>query len=310
VWQNQTTFGTSGTGKREFDSPTGVAIAPDGLTAWVADQGNHRVSIWANSGGVWDSINEFGSGSGSTDDQFDIPTGVAVSTDGKTAWVADSGNHRVSVWVISGIVWTNLTTFGTFGSGQARFNLPRGVAVSADGKTAWVADQGNHRISVWTNAGGGWNPLTTFGGFGSGLGQLNNPQAVAIAPDGLTAWVADSSNNRVSIWTNAGGTWTNAATFGTSGTGPSHFNNPRGVAVAGDGQTVWVVDGFNHRVSVWTNSGGTWTHLTTFGSGQGSGTNQFNLPFGVTVAGDGQTVWVADSSNDRISIWARTCPAV
>ena len=52
----------------------------------------------------------------------------------------------------------------------------------------------------------------------------------------------------------------------------------------------------------------TWANLTTFG-GQGSGPNQFNGPNSVAVSSDGQTVWVADFTNSRISVWTLVCPA-
>jgi hypothetical protein len=47
AWANLTTFGGYGYGPSQFIFPTGVAVAPDGQTAWVADLTNHRVSVWA-----------------------------------------------------------------------------------------------------------------------------------------------------------------------------------------------------------------------------------------------------------------------
>jgi DNA-binding beta-propeller fold protein YncE len=99
--------------------------------------------------------------------------------------------------------WTNQTTFGSFGDGPSQFSFPSGVAVSADMLTVWVTDTNNTRISVWTRPDASsttWSNATTFGSFGSGASQFANPTGVAVAPDLLTVWVADSGNNRVSVW--------------------------------------------------------------------------------------------------------------
>ncbi|MFM9105106.1 MAG: hypothetical protein ACKOWF_00190, partial [Chloroflexota bacterium] len=71
---------------------------------------------------------------------------------GLTVWIADNGNQRISVWTRpdgASISWTNLTTFGSFGTGNDQFEEPSSVAVAANGRTLFVADYGNNRISVW-----------------------------------------------------------------------------------------------------------------------------------------------------------------
>ena len=62
--------------------------------------------------------------------------------------------------------------------------------------------------------------------------------------------------------------------------------------------TVYVAEGFNHRVSVFTHEG---KFLTSFGS-QGNGPGQFKSPFRATVDRNG-IVYVADSGNNRIQIF-------
>ena len=71
--------------------------------------------------------------------------------------------------------WRPQTTFGTRGTGPNQLRGPFGVAVSADGQTAWVADTNNDRIAVWTKTGGNWTPQTTFGRNGSGRSQFRDP---------------------------------------------------------------------------------------------------------------------------------------
>ena len=81
---------------------------------------------------------------------------MTVSADGLRVWVSDSGNARISVWTRpddSSTAWSPQTTFGSYGTGPTQFGGTRGVAVSANELTVWVADTSgitNQRISVWT----------------------------------------------------------------------------------------------------------------------------------------------------------------
>jgi sugar lactone lactonase YvrE len=217
AWTNQTTFGvgTAGSDPIGFAGPNGVFVSADGLTVWVADTNNNRISVWTRPNTTtgatdWSNQTTFGS-QGSGPSELDSPNGVFVSADGLKAWVADTYNNRISVWTrpdttTGATNWTNLTTFGTLGSGPGEFNLPTRVFVSADELTAWVADYGNNRISIWTRpdtttGATNWTNQTTFGTSGSGPSEFTGPSGVFASVDGLTAWIADNGNNRISIWT-------------------------------------------------------------------------------------------------------------
>ena len=105
----------------------------------------------------------------------------------------------------------------------------------------------------------GWTNQTTFGSRGSGASDFSNPLDVAVASDEQTAWVADTSNSRISVWTKSGSSWSNETTFGSDGGGPSNLRQPSSVDVSPDGQTVWVADKGNNRISIWTKSGSAWS---------------------------------------------------
>ncbi len=68
----------------------------------------------------------------------------------------------------------------------------RGIAVAADG-TLYAADTTNHRIWHVTSQG---EVLKTWGEFGVGPGQFNEPWGVAVAADG-SVYVADTWNHRI-----------------------------------------------------------------------------------------------------------------
>lgn len=286
---------------------------------------NHRVSVWtaptAQSPG-WTPISEFGSVGGGFD-QFNYPIGVAVSEDSLTAWVADLSNYRVAVWTrpnIPGASWSYRTQLGSgiHGAASDQFAGPMGIAISADGLTAWVVDNGNARVAVWTRphaTSTNWSYRTHFGSRGNGSGQLDGPMGIAVSSDGLTAWVADAGNYRIVVWTRPNtdsNNWSYSTRIGsgTEGNGTHQFGYPIDVAVSSDELTVWVADYTYNRIVTWTRpdvNSPTWTFSARIG-GTGSEPDQFSGLNGVTVSADGLTMWVADTLNYRVSRWELVCP--
>jgi DNA-binding beta-propeller fold protein YncE len=219
---------------------------------------------------------------------------------------------------------------GSNGNAAGQLSFPYAVAVSSD--EVFVADQANQRISVYSTDGtflrafgknvnlGGGNPdlcstATTCraGSNGGAAGQLSSPYAVAI--EGGEVFVADSSNNRVSVFSTGGvfsrafGKSVNAGPgnpdvctasttcrAGSSGAAAGQLSFPLGIAVSGG--EVYVSDSSNSRVSVFAVDG---AFARTFGTA-GSGAGQLSFPFGIGVGGG--SVYVADRNNQRISEFA------
>jgi sugar lactone lactonase YvrE len=131
---------------------------------------------------------------------------VALSGDGALALVADTGNHTIRrIDITTGVVTTSAGSAGTPGSADgtgaaARFSYPRGVAISADGSTALVADFSNNVIRAITLASGVVTTLAgTPGSSGSsdGVGtgaRFTYPAGIALSGDGATVLVADPDN--------------------------------------------------------------------------------------------------------------------
>lgn len=109
--------------------------------------------------------------------------------------------------------------FGSFGSGAGQFSSPLGVGVNQATGDVYIADNGNQRVDEFTKEGGflqafGWGvadgttqalqtcTTTCFAGLpGTGAGQLNGPQGIAV-DNSLSlsqgdVYVDDTENNRV-----------------------------------------------------------------------------------------------------------------
>ena len=84
-----TTWGSSGSGNGQFNSPTGVATDASG-NVYVADYSNNRIQKFNASGTFLTAWGTGGTGNG----QFNTPVGVATDGSGHV-YVADTNNHRI-----------------------------------------------------------------------------------------------------------------------------------------------------------------------------------------------------------------------
>jgi DNA-binding beta-propeller fold protein YncE len=155
AWQAQPPLGNGrGRASNQFDIPWGVAVTGDGRTLYVADLENSRIAVWTRGtrNDPWQAQTPLGNGDGQAIDQFNYPSGVAVTADELALYVADTSNRRIAVWTraTTSAAWQAQSPLGN-GDGTAidQFNLPYGVAVTADGLALYVADNFNQRIAVW-----------------------------------------------------------------------------------------------------------------------------------------------------------------
>lgn len=132
--------------------------------------------------------------------------------------------------------------------------------------------------------------LNEFGGTGTGNGQFDSPNGMAIASNG-NILVADGLNHRIQIFDNTGNY---LSEFGTMGTGNGQFNRPARITIAANGD-ILVTDSQNDRVQRFNNVG---VYQSEFGS-NGTGNGQFDSPNQIVIAPNGD-ILVTDFNNDRV----------
>lgn len=299
------------------------AISCKGVLA-VACQYSNRVLIWnsvPSSNGVPADVvigqSTFTSGaSGCSQNQFNIPYGIAFSPDGKKLIVSDLNNNRVLIWnsipTVNGqnadvvIGQVNFTT-ATSGLAADKMYGPFGVYVSADGKL-FVCETFNRRVLIFntipTSNGVSADvvvgqPNFTSNGSGSAANQLASADYCAVSPTGKLL-ISDEINHRVLVYNSV--PTTNGASanvvigqtgFGlsTTATTASNLAYPVGVTCSPDGKLA-IGEFGNHRVlifnSIPTSNGASadavlgqpnFTSSTSFNGGVNN--QSMSQPFGI-----------------------------
>jgi len=215
---------------------------------------------------------------------------LASDPSGSALFLTDSGTlgNQVQKYDSSG---KYLAQFGWPGGGNGDFQA-RGIAAAPNGNL-FVADTANNRILEFTND--GLSLITQWGGSnpGNARGEFSSPTGVATDHYGYP-FVADTLNNRVQRFDDSGKF---LAEIGGAGSGEGALAAPRGIAVDSRGY-VYVTSG--NSIVMFDSNG---NYITRWGSA-GSGDGQLSDPQGIAVNSTGTVVYVADTGNRRIQLFA------
>jgi predicted membrane-bound mannosyltransferase/DNA-binding beta-propeller fold protein YncE len=282
-------YGTPGTEPGQFNTPRGIAFAPDG-SLFIADSRNHRIQHLSADGQVlnlWGSFADQSAGNAPIG-TLNEPWGVAVGPDG-SVYVTDTWNHRIQKFGPDG---TPLKMWGVFGTSETPGALygPRGISVDAEGRV-YVADTGNKRIMVFDSNGA---ILTQFGVEGFDAGQFSEPVDVKVDAQGRV-YVTDTWNQRVQVLDSMEGlNYSSIKQWPIAGWLSQSLDNKPYLALAPNGH-VLVTDPEGYRVIEFDGEG---QFLRTWGE-FGADNLTFGLPSGIATDADGN-LWVTDAGNSRI----------
>ncbi len=282
-------FGSLGVEPGQFNTPRGIAFAPDG-SLYVADSRNNRIQHFSANGNVikvWGTFADQSAGTAPLG-TFNEPWGVAVGPDG-SVYVSDTWNHRIQKFSADG---TPVKMWGVFGTAETPNSLygPRGIAVDSQGKV-YVADTGNKRIVVFDTNGA---ILAQFGSEGFDAGQFSEPVDVKVDGNGKV-YVTDTWNQRIQVLDSIDGkNYTPISQWAISGWQSQSLDNKPYIAISPDGH-VFVTDPEGYRV-IEFNGDGQFVQLW----GQfGTDNSTFGLPSGISSDPAGN-IWVTDAGNNRL----------
>ncbi|HPV86193.1 MAG TPA: 6-bladed beta-propeller [Caldisericia bacterium] len=310
-------YGTIGAGNPQLRFPMGLCLDSD-QKLWIADSGNCRIvqtqklefiksigtdgitispkGLVLKDGMIYVSepeancINVYEAQSGSFSRSIGLqgtsltslnsPQSCCISSRDDLI-VADTGNHRIQVYSLSG---EHLVSFGSQGSGIGQFESPTSIACTKSGNII-VTDSGNSRVCVLT-LGGAWQFDITK--------ELKKP--VAVAEDMIgNIWVCDQELGKVLIFDQKGNQVNEI----------QGFNRPSAIFCDAMGR-LFVTDEETGLIKVFSTTG---YELAVIG-GEGGPMSaakppflpeqpgKFFKPHGVTASDD--YVYVSDTGNSRI----------
>jgi serine/threonine-protein kinase len=192
------------------------------------------------------------------------PEGVAVSPDGRRAYITNVDSRVVSVIDIgAGTVTASIRNGGA-----------RGVAVSPDGRRAYGVNHGSPgTLSVID---------TDSGTIAATIPVGNVPEGVAVSPDGRRAYITNVLSDTVSVIDTMKSTVTATIPVGSA---------PYGVAVSPDGRHAYITNVSSNSVSVIDTMKSTVTTIPAGGH-----------PWGVAVGPDGRHAYITNVDANTVSV--------
>lgn len=213
------------------------------------------------------------------------PTAVAVTPDGRKAYIANFGPvssapaaERQTVTVVDVL------------SGQPLREItvglqPVSVAVSPDGASVWVANSGSPADSGSISI----IDTDTDAVVGEITEGLRNPAGIAFAPDGTQTYVSNQAAGTLSVIDTAARVNVASVDLGPAG------SYPTGVAVTPDGGRVYVAG----------NASGTVLSVDPAARRLASvpiRLPSWGMPYGVALTPDGSKLYVTASGSDEVSV--------
>jgi DNA-binding beta-propeller fold protein YncE len=292
-------------------------------------------------------VSEKGSGGVCADGKaLTNPAEVAVSPDARSVYVASIGTKAIAVFErdtatgeLTQLAGTAgcVSETGTTPNGDAcadgkALNRPRSVAVSADGKSVYVASYEGSAVAVFERntttgeltqlAGTAGCVSQTGSGGACAVGRaLNGSWSVAVSADGESVYVASLNSDAVAVFKRDTATGELTQLTGAAGcvseTGGScrdgkALDSPRSVAVSADGKSVYVTSSAVAVLRRNTTTGALFQPSGTGGCVSETGSDgacadgkALSGAIAATVSADGKNVYVASIQSDAVAVFRR-----
>ena len=183
-------IGEAGSAEGRLDSPAGLAASARGRL-YVADRGNHRVSVFTREG-----LFLFAFGNDPADPlRLSKPTQIAVDAEERVYVLDDREGGRLTVFSHQGEALKRLSAEQFKGQAERAMRFSA-LAVDAHGRV-FLADKANGKILELDWRAG--KPVFSFGSKGAGRGQFGEVTAMSVTADRKLA-IGDSENRKVEIY--------------------------------------------------------------------------------------------------------------
>ena len=332
-----------GTTQQGLNGARSVAVSPDGKSVYVASliddaivrfDRNTTTGALTGAGCIADTGDT--AGCGTTQQGLDGASGVAVSPDGKSVYVASFTDDAITRFD------RNTTTGALTGAGciadtgdaagcgstQQGLNGASSVAVSPDRKSVYVVSEADSAITRFdrnTTTGA----LTVAGciadtndiaGCGTTQQGLNGASSVAVSPDGKSVYVASFTDDAITRFdrNTTTGALTGAGCIADTGdaagcgTTQQGLNGASSVAVSPDGKSVYVasftddaITRFDRNTTTGALTGAGCIADTGDTAGCGSTQQGLNVARGVAVSPDGKSAYVVSEADNAITRFDR-----
>jgi len=278
-------IGSKGDGDGQFNYVEDFELTSDGTRLMATDATNATVQVFDKTTGKF--LTKF-AGKGTEPDRMVKPEGISTAPDGRV-FVADFATGFVKVYD-GNFKW--MQTFGNYGETLGE-KVKLEFTCILDGKY-YVAEAGNHRVSVWDLDG---NFLFFFGKKGTADGEMSAPQACKVNSKGQIL-VSDLGNNRIQVFDAKGEFITK---WGHTGQSAGALKMPSGLSVDKH-DNVYVAELGNDRIQVFDSAG---KSIVMFGR-KGEKTGEFGNLHGCLVDRETGWLYVADTANNRIQVFKPT----
>ncbi|WP_167546990.1 SdrD B-like domain-containing protein [Stieleria maiorica] len=324
----------NGNGQYDATEPTAITSLDDPATTDVDETGNYRfsdlgpgnydVGEFLPAGWTQTYPVEFTGGTGELTfvealrdgvngiDGLDEAAGVTVSPDGNHIYVASYTDDSVTVLQRDHVTGqaTLLQVVRNNVSGVTGLNGAQSVVVSPDGKNVYVSSDFDDSVVVFDRDQS--SGLVTYSqrlrdGV-DGVNGIDSALSIVISPDGAHVYAGGALDDSVAAFSrdpDTGNlTFVQSVTDGVNGFSGLDF--VFSLAISADGHHLYVTGSDDDALTVISRNPttGMLTHVQTLRDGVG-GVDGLNLASGVTIAPDGNHVYVAGKVDDAIAVFAR-----